>query len=404
MEKTIILISFKYPPYPGVGAFRWANLSYQLAEKNYIVHVITTKWEEKENSSFLNEIKHKNIKIHKLPSLGFHNFRYNNYNNRYLRKIKKIFLKTIKPFYFLDDAQQWHWVMIPYVKKLIKREMIKTLIATGAPFSVNFAAARIKNSCPFVKLIQDFRDPWNDDKLYIKNFSKPQKRKSENFENYSLNQADKIVSVTKMLSEMFVSRGGKKVTTIYNGYNSKKQEDVKNAKLKNNNIKFIYAGNLNCGRENCLDYLLDNISKKSNIIVDIYCSNKDRIINKYHKYIEKKILNIKSRVSYEELVKIIPDYDYGLHFNAKEYPDALSTKIYDYLSVQVPVLSVNYGGEIEQFLDNFKFGYSINIDKNNFNEIIKKIERNEYLINQQNVMKFDYQNIADNYIQIINGK
>ena len=158
MHKSIILLSFKYPPYPGVGAFRWANLSYQLAENNYIVHVITTKWQEKENSSFLNEIRHSNIKIHILPSLGFHNIKYNTYKNIFLRKIKKYYFKLIRPLYFLDEAQQWHWIMIPYVHRLIKKEKIEILIATGAPFSVNYAAAKIKNKNKRINLIQDFRD------------------------------------------------------------------------------------------------------------------------------------------------------------------------------------------------------------------------------------------------------
>ena len=402
MQNSIILLSFKYPPYPGVGAFRWANLSYQLAEKQFIVHVITTKWEEKENSSFLKEIKHPNIKIHILQSFGFHNIKYNTYN-KYVKQIKKYFFKIIKSLYYLDEAQQWHWIMIPYVRRLIKKENIKTIIATGAPFSVNYAAARIKKSFPAIQLIQDFRDPWNDDELYVRNFSKKQRRISEKYEKYSLDKADLIVSVTKMLSEMLAKRAGKEVLTIYNGYNCKKKVNKVNNIQRQNKIRFIYAGNLNCGREESFKYFLDNISDNKYIIVDIYCSNKEKIVKKYQKFIDIKILNIKSRISYEELISIIHKYDYGLHFNAEEYPDALSTKIYDYLSVQVPVLSINYGGEIEEFLDTNNFGYSININKNNFNAIMKKIEKDKYCINMHNVMQYDYKNIVNNYIKIING-
>ena len=221
-------------------------------------------------------------------------------------------------------------------------------------------------------------------------------------EKYSLEQADRIISVTKILSAIFSKKSGKDVLTVYNGFNYSK--NINQVNQRNEIKQFIYAGNLNCGREESFKYFLNNISKKEDILVKLYCSNSDRIKNRYKKYIEKKILIVKDRISHENLMEIIPEHSYGLHFNSKEAPGALSTKIYDYLSVNVPVLSVNFGGEIEELLETNSFGYSINIDKNNFDQNINNILTRNYIVNRNNVMKFDYKNIVKQLIEIINIK
>jgi len=399
--KKILLISFKYPPYSGVGAFRWANLSYQFAELGYKVYVITTKWNIKENSSFLEVLNHPNIVIHKLPSLGFNNLRYEHLKNRVLNRLRKYLLKVTKNLFYIDDAQQWHWIMIPFVKRLIKKENIKTIIATGAPFTVNYAAAKIKNSMKNVKLIQDFRDPWNDDILYTPQFGNRQRlKKSEEMELFALNKADKVVSVTKMLSKYFEKKSKNPVFTVYNGFSSKNLGWEKE-KEKSEKIKIIYAGNINAGRAEPFKYFLEKIAEFDNIVIDLYCSGCSKIEKVFSEFIEKKVLNTFEKISYEKLMEIIPEYNYGLHVNAKEYPDALSTKIYDYLSAGIPLVSVNYGGEIEELINANNFGYSINIADKNTDMILKLIKMDSIELDPDKVGEFSYEKIIKKYVQII---
>ena len=293
--------------------------------------------------------------------------------------------------------------MVPYVKRLIKKENIKTVIATGAPFTVNYAAALIKKSCPFIQLIQDFRDPWNDDKLYVPKFgSEKRKKKSLDMELFSLNKADKIVSVTNMFSNDYSLKTDKNVLTIYNGFNDY-NKTVKDKK-ESNTIKIIYAGSLNCGRQDCLEYLLDNMNNVDNVVIDLYTEKNNKILNKYSNLINKGIVNFKEKISYEKLLERIIDYNFGLHLNAEAYPGALSTKIYDYLSRQVPLLSINYGGEIEDFIRNNNFGYSANILEDNIMKIMKKMKNDEIKISYDNIKKYSYEENINNYIKIIENE
>ncbi len=178
------------------------------------MHVLTTYWRLENTSSFLEVLEYPGIIIHKIPSLGFHGLKYakgKNHISEFLYKgFNFVFRKISKPFYYLDEAQQFHHIMIPYVKWLLKKEAINTLIATGAPFSVNYAAAKIKKQLGNkIKLIQDFRDPWNDLELYSTTFgNKRRKIKSKKMESFSFLHSDYIVTVTKGLARLFLKNTG----------------------------------------------------------------------------------------------------------------------------------------------------------------------------------------------------
>ena len=44
MSPPLLVIAYKFPPYAGVGGFRWAKLSKYLARLGHEVHVVTVPW------------------------------------------------------------------------------------------------------------------------------------------------------------------------------------------------------------------------------------------------------------------------------------------------------------------------------------------------------------------------
>jgi len=413
--RKLLLISFKYPPYVGVGCFRWANLSLEFAKRGYMVHVVTVKWRKTNVSSFLEVLSNKNIVVHSLPSLGFHNIRYMNSKNRVLDLIyagaRFILKRLLKPFYFIDEAQQWHWIMIPYVKKLIKKEKISTMIATGAPFTVNYFASQIKRDLwDKIRLIQDFRDPWNENPVYVGTFGNSSRiDKSKSMESFSLKFANEIVSVTKGFSNDYSLKSGKRVHTIYNGFNDSVINKVKKEKLAglSDILKIIYAGNFANGRFECLLYLLDYFircrkqRRLFKLVIYSYISRRE-FPDKYSVLFDDNFLVLKEKISYGELLKEIVNYNYGLHLNSRFIMNALSTKVYDYVSLGIPVISLNYGDEIEAMIKEYNFGYSINIVKDNIDKVFNKIERNKgFKPDLNNVGRFSYNRIIDDYIKLV---
>jgi len=414
MNNCILIIAFKYPPYPGVGAFRWANLSYEFAQAGKTVHVITVRWKRKPNSSFLHVLDHPNIIVHRLPSLGFHNIRNMEGRTRvgkyFAKAIKWGLRRVLKPWYFLDEAQQWHWIMIPYVQRLIQRENIHVMIATGTPYSVNYAAVRIKQILEqkghSIKLTQDMRDPWNDLPNYPLSFGSCRRRnQSIAMEKFALDTANCVVTVTKGVAASFRKRTHTPIYVIYNGYPGKAIS--KTASKPTGKISAIYAGGFAHGRDVALYFFLDYLRKAELITrfnLTVYSSSVKKLHWLLHEHQLDQYIEFRDPIPYDQLLLRIPEYDYGLHLNGKDSKDALSTKIFDYLSVGVPVLSVNYGDEIHSFIQENAFGISLSLNNLENTGQLKKLFNEQYVPDMKRVKDFSYEQLAKTYVQLIESE
>ena len=70
--KPIILIAYRFPPYAGVGCYRWSKLCKYLAELGHTIHVVTVDWQHLGPDTFIEDVQDPNIVIHKIPSGDFH--------------------------------------------------------------------------------------------------------------------------------------------------------------------------------------------------------------------------------------------------------------------------------------------------------------------------------------------
>ena len=88
----LLIVAFKFPPYGGVGSFRWAKLSKYLAKNGHKVKVISVDWNKNSQNNLYHDIVHKNISIERISS-GYPQI----LNIEYLNII---FLIMLKLFYF----------------------------------------------------------------------------------------------------------------------------------------------------------------------------------------------------------------------------------------------------------------------------------------------------------------
>ena len=364
-NKKILLIAFKYPHYAEVGAKRWVKLSKYLAEMGYKIHVVTVNW--KIDGKNLDDIQHPNIIIHRIPSLYFHNLKYKNYKNNFTGNIKHLlrhgFLKILSIIWYEDEAQFWGVYLIPFCKKLIKKEGIKNVIATGHPFMTNYWAAKLKMDLLEINLIQDFRDPWNDDAIRSLPFRLTAKRSLQH-EIFALNNCDVLFAVTDGLMELLSKKihANIKKVIIPNGFDAYicSKDAVKR------DFVFIYAGSLYCGRKEPLESFLkavENVRKTTpELKIKLYGLFPPNLEKKHEVLFKSGIISAYPPVSPEEIQKHIYKSFTCLHFNARIYPYLVSMKIYEYASLKRPTLCINYGGEIDTLIKKHKLGVSVNGD------------------------------------------
>ena len=409
-NKSILLIAFKFPPYAGVGAFRWSKLSKYLAERGYKIHVITVDWNNIGKDSYLKEVDNPNIFIHRIRSFYPHNFKYKRFKNtafsNFLHISRHILLAILDIIWYEDEAHYWGSYLIPYCEKLIKKENIKNIISTGAPFMANYWAAKLKKRNPNINLVLDFRDPWSENKNFEHSMKIFKKRSLAN-EKFTVNNCNVLVAVTNEMLNGYkknVKNKDVKCVVIPNAHDI----EIKDMEsIKKRNFSFLYAGGLIVGRQEPFKSFMKAVSEINEKIpelkIDIYGKVPNNIKRKYNKLFEKGIIEQHEKIHPDKIAEKMFESFVCLHFNAKFFPMSVSTKIFEYASLKRPTLSVNYGGEIDKLIKNHNFGISVDgKDIEKIKEEILKLydiwkKDPDYQISPKNIESFHYKNIVNDF-------
>ena len=72
-------------------------------------------------------------------------------------------------------------------------------------------------------------------------------------------------------------------------------------------------------------------------------------------------IRIEKSIPREQIPYLAKNYNAGLQLNSFEYPYLVSTKIYEYPALGLPVLSINGGGDVEDLIVKNQIGISLNI-------------------------------------------
>lgn len=402
INKNILIISYKYPPYPGVGGYRWSKMTKYLARIGYNIHVVTVPWAKVGENTNESDVIHENITIHRIRSGYPHNLNINKHENKLVNILQRIYLRLLNSLIFWDDeAQYWSLFLLPACREIIQNHDINIIIATGHPFQSIRHAATLKKNFPKVKLIADFRDPWIQHENYRPTGLR--RARAKKWMKYILKTANVNVFVTKGLITEYLNylhpnvAETIKVKHISNGVDLDAVPQIEEQQIL---YDFIYAGNITNGREEpCLVFLeaISKIAPDTKIILIGVVPSVIILMQKHLPY-----LKIMEPISQEEVFSYIKKAKIALHFNAKKVPYALSTKIYEYPALGKPTLSINYGGEIVELIQENSWGVSFHADDNYLIDKLKEV------INAppQNVnlpSDYTYEAIADKYAEVIDS-
>lgn len=415
---NFLILAYKYPPFAGVGARRMASLVSELVRSGHNVDVVTVDW------SWVASLDYHdfNPSVHVVPSRCPHRMLYSIADTRpgVLKVLKQGLAFVISLALFWDDeAQRWGQSVIPKADNIIQSKKIDILVATGHPFQVNYLATKIKDRNPFVFLVQDFRDPW-EDSLYSK-LLPSRAKKLYQMKTEACVKADLIVTVTDHLKDLycrFLPHYAKaKVIKIPNGYDSAViAEAIESRKecgpSKNNTggiVRLSHIGNITNGRDVSFLIFLENLKRlkketKSKIKIELAGYISDFFQKKLRDEYNDLPVSYLGRVSHLKALELAAQSDFLLHFGSKIFPDALSTKIYEYGALRKPTISFNFGGEIEGLIRERSLGYSINVGKNKFFfDYLEVILWKEVLF-EYRVSDFSYKSLTNQYLNAIEDR
>ena len=383
-QNNIVIVSYYYSPGIAAGGFRFTSIAEELSKINDVT-VVTAQADSQCLNTQIDGSKVIRVKMWpRIPIVT---------KNRVLRKLALLWLN-----YFIPDVYiGWVLFAVLAILKLHRHKRIDSLIATGPPFSAMLIPYLV-NIFTNIPYILDYRDPWA---MY--DWQIPMKRvKYKAMELKIIAKASLIVNVTEEMEEAFQKKNSRGVLSrvITNGYNhiySTARREV------SNKIRIIYAGNYYGGRSiiplvSAIKKLLINDEVKVEVVTYGSFSQSDRCFIEETKmssaFIEEK------QVKPSILIQRLLQGDIMYIHSGIGYSYAIPLKLYNYISVQKPILAIAKSDEaIFRVVNKYNLGECVpGTDESVYNGI-KKIINSQYF--QVNTKKLLWSNIGQEYQKAI---
>ena len=197
--EAILIVSYTFPPYKGIGGRRWAKFAKALAQRGHPVHVIHSAGAEELKGSLWNaDVVHPDIHTHPLPQ------RYptvlfkrplTTVAEKVMYRVWSRVLPMITRGNWLDKSVRSRTPFLAKCSELIQAHGIRNVVVTGAPFGLMAHACALRARFPELNLVADFRDPWTWGHYYGQQLLAPAKQAEERAQEALVARTfDKLIS------------------------------------------------------------------------------------------------------------------------------------------------------------------------------------------------------------------
>lgn len=359
-KKVILLISYVFPPYPGIGGRRWAKFSKYLSNIGYEVNVIHAENTFNDSSLWASDVKSPDIICY--PIKSFYPTILSVYPKTLIQKLNYRFslfyVRVLSKGTPYDKGIFWNSKMLQLANQLIQKKEITNVIVSCAPFSTGYESLKLKKKYPKLNLIIDFRDPWTWRPGYgFKNLSEKRTLFEKRMEKLTIEKANKILVpvdvMKKHLDSTYPDCSGK-IAVLPHGFDV---DEIQTKKKKETDmIRFIFYGNLYEDIENYLEQLT-KVMSSVNIRLDIY-SETTRYAEIFLKadLMDKKVFYHLPLLT-TQLFHQIASADFVLLIHPDRGIDNISTKFYEIIQARTPIIYIAKPGATSQFVVKNKVGY-----------------------------------------------
>lgn len=401
----ILLISYVFPPYYGIGGRRWARHAHELTKLGYTVHVICAKNPFKKVSLWYETVRNnQHIITHQLKA--FYPKVFVDYDHSLFQKVQYKIFSMFLPLFIdgsiYDRTKFWKKPMLKKASEIIITHNIKQVICTGGPFGVMYYSTLLKKRFKNLYLINDFRDPWT----WGPNWGYPELDKKrmayeKELERNTIKNSDVITAPN---SEMI-----KYLHTNYPEYKDKiieiphfydAAELSAPVKITSNKVRFMYYGNIYQNIEKLLDITARFLSQhKDKFTFDIYTdkSNHQPYFQKYN------ATNVRTlpQLPASELFKKFNEYDYVLILTPEYGKNNISTKFYEILYSKTPIILFSEKGVASQFLEDNMLGIHVEEDTFASKMLELYIKRDFKLNSSYNISQYEIKEVAKKISKIL---
>jgi len=403
----VLMLAYYFPPDSSSGSFRSLFFANHLAEIGFKVTVLTARIDDflsaqpvdydlvKQINPLVNIIRTR-VRRPRETLLNFRdklNVCFGKRENKIEvvregiaenKEVKISFVQdfkdTITDLLATPDPQiGWIFGVIKSGKKIIEKNNVNVIYATGSPWSA-FLAGMVLKKITGKSLLLDFRDPWTANPTFITR-GKTAAFIDAVLEKKVVKEADVIIANTEELRRDFINRYNFltqiQVHTITNGFESYIESDK-----HNNRFTFVHTGSLYFSRDpGPFIKAIHNLIKNNKISpekirvmfiggIEIYNMEVERLLRLP---LLDGVFYITPRVSYEKAVS----YQIGadvLFLIQPDFPLQVPRKLYEYLSARRPVLAItNPAGATARTINRNNLGMVVANDQAAIQDCIKKL-------------------------------
>jgi len=410
-QKKILIISYTYPPNPGVGGIRIKNIACYLNNRGYLTYVLTTKLpyllkDDNNNIIQTDELLSSNQKLRD-------NIFFSNSILDFLLGIsvfEKV-IRYIKYFYYFPDRYKWWYkYALPKAEKLFSKHKFDIVISSSIPIVAHFVTAKLKKKYKFY-WIAEFRDLWTYNHYYPTDFIYT--FFSKRIERKVLKFSDSLVTVSPPLAKNLAKiHPSKPITVITNGFEPIEQVIDK----LDDYFTITYTGTLYEGRRD--PTLLFSSVKKLIKENKIDCEKiKIRFYGPHDGWLDKLI----TKFSLEDIVCQCGNIDRDgilkiqassqllllLMYDHPEEKGVYTAKVFEYLNARRPIIALGRKDSvINDLLANTKTGLISNNENEIRNYLVHAYEQFvktgsvQYNGVNEEIMKYSFDKLILKYISI----
>jgi glycosyltransferase involved in cell wall biosynthesis len=397
--KNLLLITDHFPPEQSGAVGRTYSLYKYLPQFGYNVIVITIAIYGKLNNE-------KNI--YRFDSI--YDWKKQGYFSR--KAIYKYISKLIGLFYINYD-RYWEKVIYRNIDRICqtKIDFIYSTYPHSASLFIGYHLSKKYN----IPLITEFRDGFLFEPLEKLNIIERYSRKC--FEKKIILHSTVVITIGKNLTNYYKNRyPASSVYTVYNGYNEDEFQFMRNMKEKMSDKKILiaYFGQFNQSKKRDIIPLI-NALKKLKIDKKIKSSNFELSLMGNYTIPEKKLIDkyklndiIKIYESVPKLVglkKIAGMYHFVLLYGIKAESSIISSKIFEYLKLNKPIIGICKGNESEEIIYQTQTGEVADFDQDSIYNIFNKFLNKQYKFNPntEEIKRFDRREQAKKIAHILNS-
>ncbi len=396
------IVSYTFPPAKEIGGRRWAKFSYQLVQKGHKVTVICSKnavkldWYEKEFPG---------IAFSLLPK---HYPDWLTGNTKSIREkiLYWVFTQVLSHFTkinLFDRGFAWRKPMLHALEELHVKVPIDVLVVTGAPFSLLAYGAEFKLRHGEILYVADLRDPWTWGGYYgIPDMSLSKRKFQEKMEHKTIEACDIVCYPTNNMGDFLASKYPDFTSKLYLLPHAYDPEKFKNIKRKEKRQGFIYGGALYPGIE---DYLR-NFSKvlkthpDSGFSWDIFTGSSYPLIDAIF---TKESVRKFPLIPEDQLFQHIANSAAYLAFYPGTDKDLISTKFFEIIYTETPILYIGEEGEVGKFIRENRLGVHI-LPENLESELPQYLSGNvPFVPGYFDVVQYSFSIVTSNFLEKLSG-